>query len=144
MLSGLAGALALTAVHETARRLIADAPRVDTLGRRAIAFGLEGIGVEPPSEDALQAAALSGDVASNTLYYALVGLGPAAWAVPRGLGLGVAMGLAAVALPPAIGLGREPAAGSPRTATLTVAWYALGGLAAGATFQALAARRQSR
>lgn len=144
LLSGLAGAVALTAVHETARRLIADAPRVDTLGRRAIARGLEGVGVDPPSGDTLQAAALGGDLASNALYYGLVGLGTAAGAVPRGLGLGAAMGLAAVALPPALGLGKTPAAGTPRTAALTVAWYVLGGLAAAATYQALSARRQSR
>ncbi len=34
--SGLAGALALTAVHETARQVIPHAPRMDVIGRRGI------------------------------------------------------------------------------------------------------------
>ena len=75
LLSGLAGAAALTLIHESVRRLRPDAPRMDTLGRRAIASGMEAVGMEPPAEDRLQAAALVGDLASNTLYYALVGLG---------------------------------------------------------------------
>ena len=35
--AGLAGAVALTLVHETARRVIPHAPRVDVIGVRAIA-----------------------------------------------------------------------------------------------------------
>ena len=37
------------------------------------------------------------------------------------------------------GLGRQPAKNSTETNLLTVAWYVLGGLAAGAAFQALSA-----
>ena len=37
--SGLAGALALTAVHETARQQVATAPRMDMLGMQAIEWG---------------------------------------------------------------------------------------------------------
>jgi hypothetical protein len=35
--SGLVGAVALNLLHETARQFIAEAPRVDVLGKRAIA-----------------------------------------------------------------------------------------------------------
>src|SRR3954447_6028938 len=38
--SGAAGALALTAVHQLARRRVRRAPRMDVLGMRAIARGL--------------------------------------------------------------------------------------------------------
>jgi hypothetical protein len=51
LVSGLAGAAALTVLHETVRRVRHDAPRVDTLGRRAIARGLEAAGLEAPPED---------------------------------------------------------------------------------------------
>ena len=75
LLSGLAGAAALTVLHETVRRVRSDAPRMDTLGRRAIAKGLEAAGLETPPEDQLQAVALGGDVVANTLYYSLACLG---------------------------------------------------------------------
>ena len=48
---------------------------MDTLGRRAIAKGLEAAGLETPPEDQLQAVALGGDIVANTLYYSLACLG---------------------------------------------------------------------
>jgi hypothetical protein len=65
----------LTLIRETVRRLRSDVSRMDTLGRRAIASGTEAAGLAPSVEDRLQAAALAGDIASNTLYYSLVVLG---------------------------------------------------------------------
>ncbi len=68
-LSGLAGAIVLTFIHETARRTLNDAPRMDTLGRRSLLRGLEAVGIEPPPRDELQALAFAGDVVTNTIYY---------------------------------------------------------------------------
>src|SRR6476646_1536136 len=82
LLSGLAGAAALTVLHETVRRVRSDAPRMDTLGRRAIAKGLEAAGLETPPEDQLQAVALGGDIVANTLYYSLACLGKPSLAQP--------------------------------------------------------------
>jgi hypothetical protein len=141
LVSGLAGAVALTLIHETARRVLPDAPRMDTLGRRALARGFEALGREPPRRDALQGLALAGDLASNTLYYALVGVGGAAGAAVRGAVLGAAAGVGAVVLPPRMGLGRRPSQLTNRTRVLTVAWYLAGGLAAAATFRGLRAAR---
>src|SRR4051794_36367959 len=140
LLSGLAGAVTLTLVHESVRRLRPDAPRMDTLGRRTIARGMEAIGMEPPSGDRLQAAALAGDLVSNTLYYSLVGLGEPSGALARGAALGAAAGLGAVALPPVMGLGHRPGARTIRTAVMTVGWYLAGGLAAAAAYRRLASR----
>ena len=142
LLSGLAGATALTIVHETARRTVPEAPRMDTLGRRALARGMEAVGVEPPGHDALQAAAMVGDVVSNTLFYAMVGLGSPSGALARGAVLGAAAGLGAVALPPLLGLGRRPSGRSPRTKAMAFSWYLLGGLAAATAYQGLAGRRR--
>lgn len=75
LLSGVVGATTLTVVHESVRQIRRNAPRMDTLGRRAIVRGMEAVGMEPPAEDRLQTAALAGDLVSNSLYYALVGLG---------------------------------------------------------------------
>ncbi|MFO0954143.1 MAG: hypothetical protein U0835_23910 [Isosphaeraceae bacterium] len=128
-----------TFLHETVRRTRADAPRMDTLGRRAIARGLEAAGLEPPSQDRLQAAALGGDVVANTLYYSLACFGRPSLA--RGAAVGAAAGLGALVLAPLMGLGSRPAARTPQTAVMTVAWYTAGGLAASAAHRVLAGAR---
>lgn len=137
---GLAGALTLTLIHETARRLRPDAPRMDMLGRRALARGLARLGVEPPSDE-LQGLALAGDLATNSLYYALVGVGSPGRALVRGAALGTAAGLGAITLPPVLGLGRAPRGLTTRTKAMTAAWYLAGGLAAAATFRLLQSSR---
>ena len=63
--SGLVGACALTLIHETARRFVDDAPRMDVVGMRALARGLRAVDVEPPVP--LHEAALVGDLAANSL-----------------------------------------------------------------------------
>src|SRR5690242_12815108 len=68
---GAAGAVALTLVHEAARRTLPDAPRMDVLGERAIAAGVRAAGGEPPPEPQLHRAALAGDLVANTAYYSL-------------------------------------------------------------------------
>ncbi len=143
LLSGLAGAIVLTFIHETARRTVDEAPRMDTMGRRALAQGLEAVGIEPPPHDELQALALAGDIVSNTIYYALVGVGSAEHALLRGAVLGGAAGIGAVVLPPYyLGLGRRPRGVTPRTKAMTFAWYLAGGLAAGAAYRGLAAMQR--
>ena len=137
--SGVAGAVALNVVHETARRVIPRAPRMDVIGRRGIAKTAYALGVEPPHGGRLQASALAGDLVSNSLYYSLVGLGNggARPTLRRGLLLGLAAGIGAVFLPPVMGLGRQPGHRGIFTHLLTVTWYTLGGLAAAAAMNAL-------
>jgi hypothetical protein len=137
ILSGAAGAAGLTLLHETVRRAVPDAPRMDVLGERAIAAGLRAVGAAPPREPHLHAAALVGDLVSNTAYYALVGLGGRDGAIARGGLLGLAAGLGAVFLPGPLGLGTRPSGRTPQTAAMTVAWYAVGGLIAGAAYRRL-------
>jgi hypothetical protein len=134
--SGLVGAFTLTLVHETARRFIDDAPRMDVVGMRAITKTLQAAGTEPPVP--LHEAALVGDIVTNSLFYGLVGLGGGGDGLRNGALLGLAAGLGAVFLPEPLGLGRQPTEDSPQTELMTVAWYMLGGLAAGAAYQALA------
>lgn len=134
---GAAGAFALTLVHEAARHASADAPRMDVLGERAIAAGLRAADIEPPAEPTLHRAALAGDLLSNAAYYSLVGVGGPDGAVERGALLGLAAGLGAVFLPGPLGLGTAPSRRTPQTAAMTVAWYTLGGLVAGAVYRKL-------
>ena len=141
--SGVAGAMALTAVHETARKTLEDAPRMDVLASRAIAGSLQALGQQPPSDERLYEAAMVGDIVSNSLYYSLVGLGSPAGAVKRGALLGLAAGLGAVVLPPLMGLGHGPSR-TRATEAMTVGWYLLGGVVAGLAYQLTADEEPSR
>lgn len=138
--SGLVGACALTLIHETARRFIDDAPRMDVLGMRALAKAAHAVDVAPPVT--LHEAALVGDLVSNSVYYSLVGAGPRKEALRNGALLGLAAGLGAVFLPEPLGLGRQPTEHAPATQAMTVAWYLFGGLAAGAAYRALSTERE--
>jgi hypothetical protein len=142
LLSGLAGASALTLIHESARRLCEDAPRMDVLGRRSIAAGMEAAGFEPPPADRLQEMALGGEVVSNTLYYSLAAMGRPSFA--KGAALGALAGLGAVALPPVMGLGYRPSARTPQTAAMAFCWYLTGGLVASAVHHALDSLEEAR
>jgi hypothetical protein len=133
--SGLVGACALTLIHETARRFVDDAPRMDVVGMRAIAKTMRAVDVEPPVP--LHEAALAGELVSNSLYFSLVGVGQRKDALRNGALLGLAAGLAAVFLPQRLGLGRQPTEDSPQTELMTLAWYTIGGIAAGAAYGAL-------
>lgn len=128
---GLAGACVLTAVHETMRRLVPDAPRMDILGMRAIEKLMYSADMAPPADDdRLHTWALVGDVISNALYYSFAGTGKNAWL--RGALLGTGAGVGAVLLPGPLGLGEKPSARTSQTQAMTVGLYLIGGLAAAA------------
>ena len=130
--TGVAGACTLTFLHESARRLLPNAPRLDTLGRRAIARAMETLHLQPPSDSKLQGLALTGDILFNSMYYSFVGVGSRRGALLRGSLLGLGAGLGAVFLPKYLGLGSKPTNRTPATKLMSVAWYVAGGLAAAA------------
>jgi hypothetical protein len=141
--SGLAGATALTVVHETVRKYRPDAPRMDILGERAIARLIDAVGGEQPSEEDMHQLSLAGDLVSNSLYYSLVGAGPVEGAWLRGAALGLAAGVGAVTLPGKLGLGTSASNRTAATQVMTVAWYIIGGLAAAGAYQLFARGRQA-
>ena len=134
--SGLAGAVALTVLHEAARNFLKNAPRVDVTGERGLNAALSAAGVDVKTNKDLYLTALVGDVAGNSLYYSLVALGARETALRNGILLGALAGIGAVLLPPQVGLGKSPTARTTETAALTVAWYTVGGAAAGAVYRA--------
>ena len=137
ILSGLIGASTLTILHETARRVIPKAPRMDLLGMRAISKSLRALGEQPPDRNRLHSAALAGDLIANSLYYSLVGIGRQENVFQRGAGLGLAAGLGGVMLPEPLGLGGGPSGRTPATKVMTVGWYLAGALAAAAAYRFL-------
>jgi hypothetical protein len=138
--SGAAGAVALNLVHETARQRVPKSPRVQRVAMRAIARPMRRLGLKPPEEKRRYALALAGDLAGNTLYYSLVGLGGSRHPWTRGAALGVVGGVMALALPGPLGLGDRPVARSRATQVMTVAWYTIGGVAAAAAYRVLGER----
>ena len=60
-MAGMVGAVALTAVHQLARRVSDDAPRMDVLGERAIARTVHAAGGTLPMPRTLHRWALAGD-----------------------------------------------------------------------------------
>jgi hypothetical protein len=133
--SGIIGAISLNLIHETARKLIPNAPHVDEIGMRALQrFVLTPLDFHP-SRRHLRQMTLAGDLLSNSLYYALISgvserqNSKAVWR--RAWVLGLAAGLGAVVLPPLMRLGQQRTSNFPATASLTVAWYVFGALAAG-------------
>ena len=138
--AGFAGALALTALHETVRRLRPhDAPRMDVLGERGLRKLLALEDLPQPNHEVAYSATLFGDVLSNGLYYSLVGSSQRS--LVRGVALGALAGAGGVLLPGPLGLGTAPSNRTPQTQAMTVAWYTIGGLVAGAVGQALAKKR---
>lgn len=137
--AGFAGAVALTALHETVRRLRPDdAPRMDVLGMRCLRKLLGKAEAPQPDDDTLFNLTVAGDILSNGLYYSLVGSGR--HTPRRGLVLGAAAGIGGVLLPGPLGLGEAPTNRTLQTQLMTVAWYTVGGLVAGAVAQALRKR----
>jgi hypothetical protein len=132
--AGIVGAIALTILHETTRQWMDDAPRMDQLGEEALKKIIHASGHRAPGEPALHRLALAGDIATNSLFYALIGKGRGAW-LKGGL-LGTLAGLGAAYLPPYLGLGEPPHGSNPKTQLATIAYYLTGGLAAAAVAQA--------
>lgn len=134
LMAGVAGAGALTLVHQAARVLTPNAPRMDVLGMRALRRVHRQLGAAPRSDRQLERQALAGDLLANSAYYALVGAGSRESVWARGLTLGLLAGLGALMLPRPLGLGDPPNANRRDTQLMTVGWYVLGGLSAAAAF----------
>src|SRR5215207_1406053 len=93
---GLAGAAAVTLIHETIKRIVPQAPRMDLLGMNAISKGLGAAGLKKPNQEKLFTLALAGDLLSNSLYYSMAGIGKEKNAWLRASLLGLAAGIGAV------------------------------------------------
>ena len=136
LVSGMAGAAALTAVHQAARAITESAPRMDVVGMRALTRGSRAVETEPPqTHKGLYRAALAGDLICNSAYYSL------ASTYTRGTVMGLLAGIGALVLPERMGLGTPPKSNLLSNQVMTVSWYLIGGLVAAATAQWLTSRR---
>jgi hypothetical protein len=143
VLSGVVGAVTLTALHQLTRTMTARAPRMDVVGMRALSRASHSIGWTPPAADRLYVATLALDLVSNSAYYALAGAETTrTWR--RGALLGMAAGIGALVLPRHLGLGDPPQSEHALNKALTVLVYLAGGLAAAGTAHYLATTSRTR
>jgi len=136
VLAGLAGSVAMTGCHETARRLIPQAPRLDSIGRRGLARVFRAANQAPPARDESQAIALAGDVIFNAgLFAAAMVVGPPRSAPVRGVAVGALVGLTTLILAPKLKIGPDPDHLATATKVMTVGLYAGGGLVSGLVYR---------
>ncbi len=138
---GFTGAVVLNGVHETVRQFVPEAPRVHVIGERAVSQLIGTVTGTEPDPDDLYVPTLVGDFFANGWYYSLIHFGGPHHAVRNGTLLGLAAGIGAVALPGPLGLGTAPVNRTPTTTAMTIAWYTLGGLVAGAAYRWLTRRQ---
>lgn len=124
--SGIAGAFALTAIHEVARRRFASAPRMDEVTMRGLRKILPGKFRDPRR---LHQLALAGDLLSNSVYYSVIAAPTRKATWMRAGVLGTAAGLCALFLPERLGLGVPHNSHRRTTQFMTVGWYLAGALA---------------
>lgn len=137
LIGGLAGALALNLLHETYKRLDANAPRVDLVGEEALSKIIKKLGKQPPTGNNLYAATLGADVVSNALYYSLIGYGNKNNIMLRATLFGIAAGVGALTLTKPLGLSNAPVTRTTKTEVLTVTWYLAGALVTALTIRTL-------
>jgi len=141
---GVAGAAALTLIHETVKKTVPNAPRMDLLAMNALSKGLKVIGARTPNERKLYGWSLTGDLLSNTIFYSFAGIGKKENALVRGAALGLVAGLGAVLLPKPLGLQADNSQRTAPTRAMTVGLYVIGGLVAAGVMKLLDRKKQKR
>lgn len=131
IISGLAGAISVTLLHELTRKIYPGAPRLDRLGEQATAKLIKSAGGNAPSEEKLYGPALVSDVAANALYFGIAAAN-AKHPVRTATIMGITAGLGAINLPSKLGLNKEFSAGTKEQKFITLALYTIGGIITGA------------
>lgn len=130
LFAGLAGATALTVTHQLLKEITHNAPQMDLMGEEAIVKSARKAKLSVP--DNLYATTMAADIAVNTLYYAVAGIGKAKSPIIRGSFLGLIAGIGAVYLPSPLGLTNAFSNRTLPTKMMTVGIYTLGGIVTGA------------
>jgi hypothetical protein len=93
--------------------------------------------LEPLKGNALFAATMAADLLSNAAYYTMIGLGKKKYLLYHGAAHGLCAGIGALTLTKPMGLSDAPVTRTDATKVMTVAWYTIGGIVAGAIMKAL-------
>jgi hypothetical protein len=134
---GLAGATAVTLIHESIKAVVPQAPRMDRLGMQALSKTLRKANQPVPKENTLFTLTLLGDLVSNALYYSAAGIGSEKNIWIRSSLLGLAAGVGAVVLPEPLGLNKQYSNRTLSTKVMTVGLYVAGSLVTTAVIKLL-------
>jgi hypothetical protein len=132
---GLAGTLTVSTIHEAFRRVTPDAPRIDKLNMALLRKGFKSVNKPEPGDDELQRWGVGLELACDTAYYSVAGVGGKKGVWMRAGLLGLVAGVTAVVLPKPLGLPQEPTNKTVATQLMTIGLYVMGGLAAAAITQ---------
>ena len=108
---------------------------MDLMGEEAL-IKISGKAAETP-ESTLYNITMAGDVAVNSLYYALAAIGDSKNAPLRGVALGLGAGIGGVYLPKYLGLTNAYSDRTLTTRLMTIGIYTLGGLITGVVMSKL-------
>ena len=143
-IASLGGGLAVALIHESIKKIVPKAPRMDLLGMNAISKGLNAAGIKTPTGTKLFTMTLAGDILSNAIYYSLAGVGNEKNIWLKSSLLGLAAGIAAVTLPEPLGLKEKYSNRTTETKLLTVGLYVAGALITTAVAKSLAKKKHKR
>lgn len=130
LLGGLAGSILTNLLAEGIRKNFRTTPRLDKYGKQGLDRMTEAVGIGRLPEGPRYWTALAGDLAINTLVFALSGVGSKRRTLPQGLALGAAMaGVMMLAAKPA-GIDPDTTGENKKEKGMTLAYYLIGGLAA--------------
>ncbi len=141
---GVAGAAAVTLIHEAVKRIVPNAPRLDLLGMNALRKGMKAVGADTPSERKLYTLSLTGDLLSNAIFYSFAGIGKKENALLKGAVLGLAAGVGAVLLPQPLGLQSKYSGRTVEMKLMTIGLYVAGGLIAAGVMKLLDKKKKKR
>lgn len=142
LLGGLAGACAVTVLHQVIKKNDSEAPRMDLLGMESLTKLLDTVGVEKPEGKKLYYMTMGGDIISNSIYYSMAGIGDTK-TVLKGAASGLAAGLGAVFLPKHMGLNEQHSNQTRETQILAILYYFTGGLISSAVMKLLNGRHET-
>ena len=137
---GLAGAFALSLLHEILKWKNPDAPHMDELGMEALSKALNFAKLPIPEERKLFLMTLAGDLMANSAFYAVAGIGEKDQVWLRGILLGLSAGIGGVLLPKPMGLDESKSTRTIQTKIMTMGLYLFGGLVASFVMDHLANR----
>ena len=132
--AGLAGAGALTIMHQYLKKTDEDAPRMDLLGMNVLAKLVNKPFEEIKHNEDAYNLTLLGDLVLNSLYYSMVSLGKRKGIYFRGALLGLLAGTGAVVLPKYLDLNQAYSNRTEITKLETIALYLVAGLIASAEY----------
>ncbi|WP_226064291.1 hypothetical protein [Kaistella polysaccharea] len=127
-IAGLAGSLALTAVHQIFKKNMKGAPNLDQVGEKAIEDSLEKIDISASDEEQVYAAAMGGNILSNALLFSTLATSTnTSQIITKTLGTGLLGAAGTIGLADQL-LGNNKATDTDQKKWMTTGYYLLGAI----------------